>query len=88
MGHEVPGTRGVYGHVTPTMRDDLQASLQQRWEASLRERAQLSPRSIVPVLDGLLIEQRKQPTKIGPHLAPTIGHQRVRRSAARMTDGR
>lgn len=54
MGHEVPGMRGVYGHVTPAMRDDRKAALQQRWEASLRDRARLSLRSIVPVLDGLL----------------------------------
>jgi hypothetical protein len=54
MGHEVPGMRGVYGHVTPAMRDDLNAALQQRREASLRERAQLSPRFIVPPLASTL----------------------------------
>ena len=88
MGHEVPGMRGVYGHVTPAMRDDLKAALQQRWEASLRERAQLSPRSIVPVLDALLTTQREQPTKIGSHLAPRIGHQRGRRLVAAKINGR
>ena len=54
MGHEVPGMRGVYGHVSPAMREDLKATLQERWQQSLRERAALSPRSIVPVLDALL----------------------------------
>jgi integrase len=51
MGHEVPGIRGVYVHVSPAMRADLTAALQQRWEDSLRDRARLSPRSIVPILN-------------------------------------
>jgi hypothetical protein len=59
MGHEVPGMRGVYGHVSPAMSADLKAALQERWEASLRERARLSARSIVPVLDALLTAQRE-----------------------------
>lgn len=46
--------RGVYGHVSPAMRAELAAALQERWEAALRERARLSRRSIVPVLDALL----------------------------------
>jgi hypothetical protein len=54
MGHEVPGMRGIYGHVTPAMRAALTTMLQERWEGSLSERAQLAPRSIVPVLDALL----------------------------------
>jgi integrase len=54
MGHELPGMHGVYGHVSPAMRANLKAALQERWEASLRERAQLNPRSIVPILDALL----------------------------------
>ena len=58
MGHEVPGMRGVYGHVSPAMRAELTAALQERWEASLRERARLSPRSIVPVLDAILAANR------------------------------
>jgi integrase len=44
MGHEVPGMRGVYGHVSPAMRADLKTALQLRFEASLLARAQLSPR--------------------------------------------
>jgi hypothetical protein len=54
MGHEVPGMRGVYGHVTLGMRADLKDGLQCLWEASLAERAKLAPRSSVPVLDALL----------------------------------
>jgi hypothetical protein len=54
MGHEMPGMHGVYGHVSPAMRAEFKAALQERWEGSLRERALLSPRSIVPTLDALL----------------------------------
>ena len=75
MGHEMPGMHGVYGHVSPAMRADLKAALQERWEASLRERARISPRSTVPALDALLAAQRRTPAKIGSHLAPKIGHQ-------------
>jgi hypothetical protein len=51
MGHELPGMHGVYGHVSPAMRADLKSALQQRWERSLRERAQLSAGSGVRVLE-------------------------------------
>jgi hypothetical protein len=81
MGHLVPGMRGVYGHVSPAMRADLKGALQECWEASLRERARLSVRSIMPVLDALLAAQREPPTKIGSHSAPRIGHQRATRLA-------
>jgi len=54
MGHEVPGMRGVYSHVTPGMREDLTARLQELWEAALRERAARARRSAAPVLDRLL----------------------------------
>ena len=77
MGHEMPGMHGVYGHVSPAMRADLKAALQERWEDSLRERARLSPRSIVPALDGLLSAYRPVRTrsaKIRSHSAPRIGH--------------
>jgi len=30
MGHEMPGMHGVYGHVSPAMRADLKAALQER----------------------------------------------------------
>jgi hypothetical protein len=78
MGHEMPGMHGVYGHVSTAMRADLKTALQERWERSLRERARLSPRSIVPALDALLAAYRQAPTKIRSkirsHLAPKIGH--------------
>lgn len=54
MGHEVPGMRGTYAHVSPAMRADLTTALQALWETSLRQRAALSPRSSVDLLDSLL----------------------------------
>jgi hypothetical protein len=54
MGHEVPGMRGVYSHVSLRMRADLVACLQRLWETSLAERAALAPRSAVGALDALL----------------------------------
>lgn len=75
MGHEMPGMHGVYGHVSPAMRADLKASLQDRWDTSLRERAQLSPRSAVPALDALLREQPTQP--------PLPGRSALRADSAR-----
>jgi len=57
------------------MRAELQAALQERWTASLRERARLTPRSIVPVLDALLAELGGVQNKIGSQIAPKIGHE-------------
>jgi len=74
MGHEMPGMHGVYGHVSPAMRAGLKAALQERWETSLRERARLSLRSIVPVLDGLLAAYLPVQAKTRSHPAPRIGH--------------
>jgi hypothetical protein len=74
MGHELPGMRGVYSHVSDAMRAELKAALQERWAASLRDRARLAPRSIVPVLDALLAEQDGSPHKIRSQIAPKIGH--------------
>ena len=74
MGHEMPGMHGVYGHVSPAMRADLKAALQERWHTSLRERARLSLHSIVPVQDGLLAAYRPVQAKTRSHLAPRIGH--------------
>jgi hypothetical protein len=65
MGHEMPGMHGVYGHVSPAMRANLKVALQERWETSLRERARLSPRSVVPTLDKLLAADRKPSANIG-----------------------
>jgi integrase len=56
MGHEVPGMRGVYSHVTPGMRKELTNGLQEIWKASLKDRARLASRSAVPVPDELLAE--------------------------------
>ena len=54
LGHEVPGMRGLYAHVSDRMREDLKRALQARWEDSLRERAALHAHSPVPLLDELL----------------------------------
>jgi integrase len=54
MGHEVPGMRGVYSHVSPAMRADLVAVMQERWQAALVERARIAPGSTVYLLDELL----------------------------------
>jgi len=35
LGHEVPGMRGVYSHVSDVMRAELKAALQEQWAASL-----------------------------------------------------
>jgi integrase len=75
MGHEVPGMRGVYGHVSPAMRAELTADLQERWEQSLRERMRLSPRSIVPALDALLAAEANRAGQDHSHLAPRIGQE-------------
>jgi hypothetical protein len=76
MGHEIPGMHGVYGHVSPAMRADVKAALHERWDGALRERARLSPRSLVPVLNSLLADQEVTPTKIASRLAPKIGQRR------------
>jgi integrase len=34
LGHHIPGVRGIYSHVTPTMRQRLTAALQQRWQTT------------------------------------------------------
>jgi hypothetical protein len=54
MGHEVPGMRGVYAHITPRMRAELRNRLHALWEASLDERARLAERSVIAMLDGIL----------------------------------
>jgi integrase len=70
MGHEMPGMHGVYGHVSPTMRANLKAALQARWETSLRERARLSPHSAVSTLDALLEPYRETVPKIESRATP------------------
>ncbi len=54
MGHEVPGMRGVYSHISERMRKGLIGALEEFWEDSLEERARLAQLSAVSVLDGLL----------------------------------
>jgi Phage integrase family len=54
LGHDIPGMRGLYAHVSHRMREELTAALQARWEESLRERASMDPHSPVPLLDNLL----------------------------------
>ncbi|MDI6101876.1 hypothetical protein QLQ12_24975 [Actinoplanes sp. NEAU-A12] len=55
IGHEVPGMRGIYSHVTERMLDEIREALQRRWLASLEARASLSPTSAVPVLNAALL---------------------------------
>jgi len=73
LGHEEAGMSGVYGHVSDTMRQELKAALETRWQQSLRERAQISPHSAVPLLDKLLSKSTWFPGARS-HLAPKIGH--------------
>jgi integrase len=58
LGHQVPGMRGWYAHVSQQMRDELLVALQTRWEDSLRQRAAIDPHSPVPLLDDLLAPYR------------------------------
>jgi hypothetical protein len=50
--------RGLYAHVSQTMRTELTGALQSRWEDSLRARAAIAPHSRVPLLDQLLAPYR------------------------------
>ena len=82
LGHEVPGMRGLYTHVSDRMREALAQALQARWEESLRERAAIRPRSPTPVLDELLAPHRH-------HQADTASaNGTVRHLATRSTPGR
>lgn len=58
MGHEMQGMRGVYVHITPAMRERLATVLESLWAESLAARAKMSPRSALPILDGLLAPYR------------------------------
>lgn len=83
LGREESGMRGVYGHVSQSMREELKAALEARWQESLRQRAQMTPRSAVPMLDNLLAGLLgPQQADTRSHLAPKIGH-RQRRNADR-----
>ena len=72
LGHDVPGVRGLYTHVTQAMREDLTAALQARWETSLRDRAALDPHSPVPLLDNLLAPYRAARQDAARHRAPPL----------------
>ena len=60
LGHEVPGMRGLYTHVSEPMRGTLIKAFQARWQESLRARAAIRPHSPVPLLDELLDPHRRQ----------------------------
>ena len=72
LGHDVPGMRGLYTHVTQAMRENLTAALQARWETSLRDRAALDPHSPVPLLDNLLAPYRAAWQDAAGHRAPRL----------------
>jgi hypothetical protein len=73
LGHDEPGMCGVYGHVSPAMREELKAALQARWEQSLRQGAALSRVSAVPLLNRLLagVDVASGPPR--SRLAPKLG---------------
>jgi integrase len=78
LGHQLPGMRGVYSHVSLPMRARLLDALRSAWERSLDERLALSPRSSVPVVDRLLQARRQQVThEVCSQSAPEIGPQAV-----------
>jgi hypothetical protein len=58
LGHDIPEMRGLYAHASQRMREELTASLQARWEESLRERADIHPHSPVSLVDNLLAPHR------------------------------
>jgi integrase len=75
MGHEVPGMRGIYSHVTDRMLSEIRDALQRRWEESLRARAALSPTSAVPALNAALMALPNPPRRLpmgasAPNLLP------------------
>jgi hypothetical protein len=81
LGHDEPGMRGVYGHVSPAMREELKAALQARWEESLRQRAALSPVSAVPLLNRLLVGVHPAAKPTRSRLAPKMSARKeVRRN--------
>jgi hypothetical protein len=58
LGHEVPGMRGLYSHVSEQMRRELTDKLQARWDRSLQARFELDSYSPVRTLDELLTPLR------------------------------
>jgi hypothetical protein len=83
LGHEEPGMRGVYGHVSKSMREELKAALDARWRESLHQRAQITSRSAVPLLDKLFTGEFVPPwADARSRLAPKIGHRQRRTRTA------
>jgi hypothetical protein len=79
--------RGVYGYVSQSMREELKAALETRWQDSLHQRAQMTPRSAVPLLDRLLAGAFGSPrADARSRLAPKIGHHRIQRADRRVPD--
>ena len=66
--------RGVYGHVSPAMREEIKEALQTRWEESLRQRSRLATGSAVPLPGQLLLGIRPAGNPARSHMAPRIGH--------------
>lgn len=60
MGHKLEGVRAVYKHASDPAREELRAGLQELLKGSLRDRAAISPRSPVAMLDRLLEPHRQQ----------------------------
>jgi Phage integrase family len=77
LGHEVPGTRGLYTHASDRMREALVKALQVRWEDSLRAPAAIRPYSPVPVLDELLTSRRRPRADTGS-INGTVRHLAIR----------
>jgi hypothetical protein len=61
LGHDEPGMRGVYGHVSDSMRDEIKAALEARWRQSLYGRSLYSSGSVVPLLNRLLVSMGDPP---------------------------
>jgi hypothetical protein len=55
LGHDEPGMRGVYGHVSPAMREELKAALQARW-GNRYASAPRSPVSAMPLPNRVLAD--------------------------------
>lgn len=86
LGHEEPGMRGLYGHVSPAMREEPRAALRARWEEALRQRARLAAGSAVTLARPVAARYPAAGNPVRSHLAPKIGH-RERRNANRRSPG-
>jgi hypothetical protein len=82
LGHEVPGMRGLYTHVSDRMRDTLIQALQARWDDSLRARAAICGHSPIPLLDEMLAPYCRDQADTG------TANGTVRQLTTRTTPGR